>query len=94
MKACLVTMDGKSPVSRGAMHSGAFVWRHLPMLLICLMVATLIAVVLAPFMLCRFRAAMSACPVEAIRRRHCAQSTSAERRGYAFHFAIERIVFV
>jgi hypothetical protein len=44
-------MDGKPPVSRRRYAWRRFVGHHLPMLLICLTVATLIAVVLAPFML-------------------------------------------
>jgi hypothetical protein len=46
-----VWMDGKPPVSRRRYAWRRFVGHHLPMLLICLTVATLIAVVLAPFML-------------------------------------------
>jgi hypothetical protein len=44
-------MDGKPPVSRRRYAWRRFVGRNLPMLLICLTLATLIAVVLAPFML-------------------------------------------
>src|SRR5712692_11542195 len=51
MKAYLVSMDGKPPVSRTRYAWWRFVERQLPTLVIYLMVATLIAIVLAPYML-------------------------------------------
>jgi len=49
------------------MHGGALAGRHLPMLLICLMVATLIAVVLARFMQVSVPSGDVGIPMEAIR---------------------------
>jgi prohibitin 2 len=51
MKAYLVSMDGKPPASRTRNAWWRFVERHLPIVVIYLMVATLIAVVLAPYVL-------------------------------------------
>jgi regulator of protease activity HflC (stomatin/prohibitin superfamily) len=51
MKAYLVSTDGKPPVSRTRHAWWRFVERQLPMLVIYLMVATLIGIVLAPYML-------------------------------------------
>jgi regulator of protease activity HflC (stomatin/prohibitin superfamily) len=51
MEAPLVSIYDKPPVSRRRAAWWRFVERHLPMLVIYLMVATLIAVVLAPFTL-------------------------------------------
>ena len=49
------------------MHGGALSRRHLPMLLICLTVATLIAVVLARFMRASVPSDDVGIPMEAIR---------------------------
>jgi hypothetical protein len=49
------------------MHGGALAGCHLPMLLICLMVATLIAVVLARFMQVSVPSGDVGIPMEAIR---------------------------
>src|SRR6266849_6878485 len=51
MKAYLVSTDGEPPVSRTRYAWWRFIERQLPILVIYLMVATLVAVVLAPFML-------------------------------------------
>jgi regulator of protease activity HflC (stomatin/prohibitin superfamily) len=51
MKAYLVSMDGKPPVNRTRHAWWRFVERHLPIVVIYLLVATLIAVVLAPYVL-------------------------------------------
>src|ERR1700737_2023415 len=51
MKAYLVSMDGKPPVGRTRYAWSRFVERHLPIAVIYLMVATLIGVVLAPYVL-------------------------------------------
>jgi regulator of protease activity HflC (stomatin/prohibitin superfamily) len=51
MKAYLVSMDGKPPPSRTHYAWWRFVEHHLPIVVIYLMVATLIAVVLAPYVL-------------------------------------------
>jgi regulator of protease activity HflC (stomatin/prohibitin superfamily) len=51
MKAYLVSMDGKPPPSRTHYAWWRFVEHHLPIVVIYLMVATLIAVVLAPHVL-------------------------------------------
>ena len=51
MKAYLVSMDGKPPVGRTRYAWWRFVERHLPIAVIYLMVATLIGVVLAPYVL-------------------------------------------
>jgi len=51
MKAYLVSTDGEPPVSRTRYAWWRFVERQLPTLVIYLMVATLIAIVLAPYML-------------------------------------------
>jgi regulator of protease activity HflC (stomatin/prohibitin superfamily) len=51
MKAYLVSMDGEPPPSRTRHAWWRFVERQLPTVVIYLMVATLIAVVLAPYML-------------------------------------------
>jgi regulator of protease activity HflC (stomatin/prohibitin superfamily) len=50
MKAYLVSTDGNPPVSRARYAWWRFVERQLPMLVIYLMVATLIGIVLAPYM--------------------------------------------
>jgi prohibitin 2 len=51
MKAYLVSIDGKPPVGRTRYAWWRFVERHLPIAVIYLMVATLIGVVLAPYVL-------------------------------------------
>jgi prohibitin 2 len=51
MKAYLVSIDGKPPVDRTRYAWWRFVERHLPIAVIYLMVATLIGVVLAPYVL-------------------------------------------
>ena len=51
MKAYLISKDGKPPVSRTHYAWWRFVERQLPMLVIYLIVATLIGIVLAPYML-------------------------------------------
>ena len=51
MKAYLVSIDGKPPVGRTHYAWWRFVERHLPIAVIYLMVATLIGVVLAPYVL-------------------------------------------
>jgi hypothetical protein len=51
MKAYLVSMDGKPPPSRTGYAWWRFVERHLPIVVIYLMVATLVAVILAPYVL-------------------------------------------
>jgi hypothetical protein len=51
MEAPLVSIYDKPPTSRAQLAWWRFVERHLPMLVIYLLVATLVGVVLAPFML-------------------------------------------
>ena len=51
MKAYLVSIDGKPPVGRTRYAWWRFVERHLPIAVIYLMVATLIGVVIAPYVL-------------------------------------------
>jgi prohibitin 2 len=51
MKAYLVSIDGKPPVDRPRYAWWRFVERHLPIAVIYLMVATLIGVVIAPYVL-------------------------------------------
>jgi prohibitin 2 len=51
MKAYLVSIDGKPPVGRTRYAWWRFVERHLPIAVVYLMVATLIGVVLAPYVL-------------------------------------------
>ena len=51
MEARLVSIYDKPPASRARYAWWRFIERHLPMLVIYLMVATLIGVILAPFVL-------------------------------------------
>ena len=94
MNAHLVTIYDKPPPSRTRLAWWRFVERQLPILVIYLLVATLIGVILAPFMSGDGSERLCWCPVETVRRRNCAQSESAEKRRDAHHSAVEPSIFV
>ena len=79
MNAHLVTIYDKPPTSRTRLAWWRFVERRLPMLVIYLLVATLVGVILAPFMPSNGSQRLCRCPVETIWWRHRAQSESAEK---------------
>ena len=74
MNAHLVSIYDKPPTSRTRLAWWRFVEHQLPMLVIYLLVATLVGVILAPFMSGDSPERLCRCPVETIWRRYRARS--------------------